>query len=171
MPLLCYLLGENGCLTGGAEQAGMQPQTNGLSSGPEMNLERAGERAVCWRWLHSVFWILKSSGVSLPEGPCFRVKVPAPPLPCGWKGLGVGERSNIHAGGSFAWGVTTADSLYPKLKLEVPLDGLGFFSKVWRGAGRCLGVSCSAWGQWMGREGKRDGWVWGTLSLGLGWSW
>lgn len=38
MPLLCYLLGENGCLIGGAEQAGTQPQTNGLSSGPEMNL-------------------------------------------------------------------------------------------------------------------------------------
>lgn len=72
--------------------------------------------------------------------------------------VGGGERTNTHVGGSSAWGVTREDSLYPKLKLEVPLDALGVFSKVWRSAERCLGVSrkCGV-GEWMGREDKRDG--------------
>ena len=100
------------------------------------------------------------SRVPVSHFQCFRVKVPAPPLPGGWRGLGVGERSNIHAGGSFAWGVTRADSLYPKLKLEVPVDGLGFFSKVWRGAGRCLGVSWAERGRGMGGFGGLWVWAW-----------
>lgn len=67
-----------------------------------------------------------------------------------------------------AFGLRCYQSRQPisKLKSEVPLDGLRFFSKVERELGGAWAFPVqSGVSEWA--EGKR-GWVWGTLEFGLG---